>query len=229
MLPPLVSAMQGSFGSVYLAVWRGITVAVKMMHLPSSFLDKQDARQDFGDCSELPQQNAVAGSSGRRAPGGEQEQQGDSSTGAGCLQHFAILEAVLSSILSHPNIVQVYTYMLTPLFDETTIGSINSSSASNDGNRHGPERHTIVCEQGSTAADVATAARAAAGGAAVAGWSLKLVMEYCSEVSGVFVCQWHKARQGYVYVYVEQGLPAVHHCWGGVLKATQDLPWLQEA
>lgn len=70
---------RGSFGQVWLGVWRGISVAVKIMHLPTSvLLDQQD---------EHPQN--------------QQPHVTDAST---LPPHFAVMEAVLSSQCSHPNV-----------------------------------------------------------------------------------------------------------------------------
>lgn len=67
---------RGSFGQVWLGVWRGISVAVKVMHLPTCLL--LDPQQD------QEQQPALAE--------------------ALTPPHFAVMEAVLSSQCSHPNV-----------------------------------------------------------------------------------------------------------------------------
>jgi hypothetical protein len=83
--------------------------------------------------------------------------------------------------------LQVYTFMLTPMLSPKAAGedvaSSSSSSSLSAGSSAGPAT-TVVGEPGvgSTVADIAAAARAAARGAAVTGWALKLVMEYCDEV-----------------------------------------------
>lgn len=56
-------------------------------------------------------------------------------------------------------VVQVYTYMLSPLTSNT-----DSSGKGKTGNGHAP-------------------AGGSSGGQDIAGWSLKLVMEYCDQVS----------------------------------------------
>ncbi|KAF6253981.1 hypothetical protein COO60DRAFT_363306 [Scenedesmus sp. NREL 46B-D3] len=140
---------QGSCGCVYLATWRGKRVAVKVMHLPANaLLGLQGAEiaavaslaaDRSGDASnpELLRQR-------RRARVLQQNSAPD----------MAMMEAVLSSAMSHPNIVQVYTYVLNPL----TRTGVSGSSGS--------------------AAEAAWPK-----GQDIAGWELKLIMEYCSEGS----------------------------------------------
>lgn len=64
---------QGAFGRVYKGVWKSITVAVKVMVLPSHM------------------------------------------NGAAKRERMAIMEAAISSALTHPNIVQTYTFSVQPL------------------------------------------------------------------------------------------------------------------
>ncbi|GAX83029.1 hypothetical protein CEUSTIGMA_g10456.t1 [Chlamydomonas eustigma] len=64
---------QGSFGKVYKGLWRGTTVAVKIMVMPNQMSDVEKR------------------------------------------QRMAIMEAAISSSLSHPNIVQTFTYSLKPI------------------------------------------------------------------------------------------------------------------
>lgn len=99
-------------------------------------------------------------------------------------------------------VVQVYTYMLTPLLTAAQDGC--SGDASADGSSTAArDSHlpTIVGEPGlgSRAADVAAAAAAAAAAAtngttALSGWELKLIMELCDEVTAE---QMHRKSKPY--------------------------------
>jgi hypothetical protein len=80
--------LQGSFGAVYLGTWQGNTVAVKVMNLPTSFLE-----DDKGTAAQQQQH--------------EPQQQRPERNMEAPPPHYAIIEAVLSSMMSHPNIVQV--------------------------------------------------------------------------------------------------------------------------
>jgi hypothetical protein len=143
---------------------------VKILHLPANALDPPNQqRQRRGSYQE---RNA------------QQQQQQQQQTPA-VSQHVAVMEAVLSSQCSHPNVVQMYTYMLTPLLMPAAAGSSHA---------HEGGVPTIVGETGldSYAGDVAAAAVAVAaactagGDAVLAAWELKLVMELCDLV-GVFL------------------------------------------
>jgi hypothetical protein len=135
----------GSFGAVYSATWRGKRVAVKVMHLPANALLEPPPRGAAAAAA-----TAGSGPSGRRRrKSGRIEES----------PHMAIMEAVVSSTMSHPNVVQVYTYWLNPLtgLQAAPSGSTNAG---------------------------ALPAASSSGGPDIAGWELKLVMEYCNEVGG---------------------------------------------
>eukprot|EP00775_Hariotina_reticulata_P008079 gene8079-8273_t len=137
---------QGSFGCVYLANWRGKRVAVKVMQLPADALlePQQDAAEQVqGGADQLSKPPGIRS---RRRSRGQQNP-----------PHMAIMEAVVSSTMSHPNVVQVYTYMLNPL---TATGEAAADAS-----------------QGSVDAQVVSAAPHRN----VSGWELKLVMEYCDQ------------------------------------------------
>ncbi|KAF8060070.1 AMSH1 [Scenedesmus sp. PABB004] len=76
---------QGTFGQVYKALWRRRCVAVKVLQLPAS----------AGSGDVAPWMGIGRVSSHR--------------------EKMAVMEAVVSTTMSHPNIVQVYTYVLQPL------------------------------------------------------------------------------------------------------------------
>lgn len=111
----------------------------------------------------------------------QQQQQEEAAAQSEVSHHVAVMEAVLSSQCSHPNVVQMYIYMLTPV--------LTAAKGDNTGAREGPAP-TIVGEPGqnSSGGDVAAAAVAAAaactvgGSAVLSAWELKLVMELCDEV-----------------------------------------------
>jgi hypothetical protein len=91
---------QGSCGCVYLATWRGKRVAVKVMHLPANaLLGPQGAELAANRAAEKPgdAENPELLRQRRRARVMQQNS----------APHMAIMEAVLSSAMSHPNVVQV--------------------------------------------------------------------------------------------------------------------------
>jgi serine/threonine protein kinase len=87
--------LQGSFGAVYLGTWQGNTVAVKVMNLPTEFLEEQEDREK--PAQQQQQQH-------------EAQQQQPVRDMEAPPPHYAIIEAVLSSMMSHPNIVQVNSH-----------------------------------------------------------------------------------------------------------------------
>lgn len=147
---------QGSFGNVHLGVWRGKRVAVKIMQLPASALlgpiedcpFSSDGQQDNSACQDgaLPARQRLKRKQQNSCP------------------HMAIMETVVSSTMSHPNVVQVYTYMLNPLTVDASScgGSSRGGSTAMGSGPKGPEN--------------------------IAGWELKIIMEYCDEVSTVNKC-----------------------------------------
>jgi hypothetical protein len=137
---------QGSFGCVYLANWRGKRVAVKVMQLPANALLEPQHKE----LKQSPNQQLDADELQRRRRARQVQQNSP--------PHMAIMEAVVSSTMSHPNVVQVYTYMLNPL----TAGAVSGPGAAGDAAR--------LADAGSP------------GPSEIAGWELKLVMEYCDQV-----------------------------------------------
>jgi hypothetical protein len=100
---------QGSFGSVFLALWRGKRVAVKVMQLPA------DALLDPGEqlSTEHPQQQEQGDRQQQQQPGPQTEEEESLAERRRRLQrqkqqnsrpHMAIMEAVVSSAMSHPNV-----------------------------------------------------------------------------------------------------------------------------
>lgn len=79
----------GSFGSVYLSNWRGKRVAVKVMHLQSNALiDGEGASgRHSQDYTEEQQRERIQRQRAQNSP-----------------PHMAIMEAVVSSTMSHPNV-----------------------------------------------------------------------------------------------------------------------------
>ncbi|WIA33945.1 hypothetical protein OEZ86_007040 [Tetradesmus obliquus] len=122
----------GSFGVVYRATWRGVPAAVKVLQLPA----------------------AAGGSLGVGVGSGE-------GRAAGRREQMAVTETALGTSIHHPNIVQVYSYMLRPL------GHFMADQGSGDssGAGHGGER--------------ASGGGSSSQRASVTGYELHLVMEYC--------------------------------------------------
>lgn len=133
---------QGSFGCVYLGLWHGKRVAVKVMQLPANALmDVQDQEQDAQLSSAEERRRRCAKALQQNSP-----------------PHMAIMETVVSSTMSHPNVVTVYTYKLNPLTVDEAAAAGSEGDAAQQQQQHD-----------------------AAGGmhGSVSGWELKLVMEYC--------------------------------------------------
>jgi hypothetical protein len=93
---------QGSFGSVFLAVWRGKRVAVKVMQLPASaLLDpgeqlSTEHQLSPGQQQQRPQTEAESVAERRRRLQRQKQQNSP--------PHMAIMEAVVSSAMAHPNV-----------------------------------------------------------------------------------------------------------------------------
>eukprot|EP00879_Flechtneria_rotunda_P020363 GHRR01021415.1.p1 GENE.GHRR01021415.1~~GHRR01021415.1.p1 ORF type:complete len:591 (+),score=196.37 GHRR01021415.1:254-1774(+) len=145
---------QGSFGCVYLAMWHGKRVAVKVMQLPANALGDhpmESTHVQFENSTKLTlqewQQRQRAHQQQHKSP------------------HMAIVETVVSSTMSHPNVVQVYTYMINPLTVGDKLGRKAGSSVSTQND--------------------AAASEAGEGCPAkpnnISGWELKLIMEYCDQ------------------------------------------------
>eukprot|EP00878_Enallax_costatus_P006127 GHUV01006423.1.p1 GENE.GHUV01006423.1~~GHUV01006423.1.p1 ORF type:complete len:1088 (+),score=332.66 GHUV01006423.1:306-3569(+) len=146
---------QGSFGCVYLASWHGKQVAVKVMQLPATavaHLPGVDLMTPFGQEQQQDQCN------GAGSPRQHQRQKHLLRKQQNSASNMAVMEAVLSSAMSHPNVVQVYTFMVNPL--------MSSPDSAN-----GQASHTG-----------AAAALGHNGPSSIAGWELKIVMEYCEQV-----------------------------------------------
>jgi hypothetical protein len=93
---------QGSCGCVYLATWRGKRVAVKVMHLPANALLGSQGAELAANANQVSEKPGDSGDpelvrQRRRARVMQQNS----------APHMAIMEAVLSSAMSHPNVVQV--------------------------------------------------------------------------------------------------------------------------
>ncbi|WIA35332.1 hypothetical protein OEZ86_003786 [Tetradesmus obliquus] len=94
--------------------------------------------------------------------------------------HMAIMETVVSSTISHPNLVQVYTYTLNPLIAGEEQGSGSSGSRRNLPPlppQARQQQQQQVAQHG--AATPPGSAQRSQG--IVSGWELRLVMEYCDQ------------------------------------------------
>lgn len=97
----------GSFGSVYLANWRGKQVAVKVMHLPADALveplDQQQAiEEDEEDSSSTEVTASTQGEA--RLQQQQQRRRRQWQRQQNSPPHMAIMEAVVSSTMCHPNV-----------------------------------------------------------------------------------------------------------------------------
>jgi hypothetical protein len=82
----------GSNGNVFAGSWRGKRVAVKLMDLPNSALLSSDDHHEGGQ--------PVQGAGGLQGSPGQGRRRRQRSTAP----HMAVMEAVLSSAMSHPNV-----------------------------------------------------------------------------------------------------------------------------
>lgn len=100
----------GSFGSVYLASWRGKQVAVKVMHLPADALTEPlDQQQAIAEEEEDDSDNSTDATDSVAHDARQQQQQQLRQRRQWQRQqnsppHMAIMEAVVSSTMSHPNV-----------------------------------------------------------------------------------------------------------------------------
>jgi hypothetical protein len=150
--PPLALQLhevigRGAFGHVWRATWKGSVVAVKAISLPS------------GHC------NGGGGAGG----GGGSSSAGGAGGGALSTQCMAVREAAISTSVSHPNVIQVFTYTLRPV----TVGD-----ACQLGVRPGGGGDGGACEGGEGGGGPASCSEGA-----VLGWDLRLIMEFCELVS----------------------------------------------
>jgi hypothetical protein len=88
----------------------------------------------------------------------------------------AMMEAVLSSSLHHPNVIQVYTYMLSPLMAPNTAAS--SSTTSRQGSFTAAQQQQQQQQGGAAAASGAPDRQEH-----IPGWQLQLVMELADQVN----------------------------------------------
>ena len=135
--------LQGGFGVVYKGTWHGRTVAVKVMHIPAGALCEVEPTESIAARDQhIPLRRQLVSRKAKQHK----------------LPHIGLMEAVVSSTMHHPNICQVFTYVMEPL----TAG--RDCRPGLDGGNGG-----VGVELGVEA--VATS------------WELKIIMEYCSGVS----------------------------------------------
>ncbi|WIA15154.1 hypothetical protein OEZ85_001840 [Tetradesmus obliquus] len=152
---------QGSFGSVYMGIWHGKRVAVKVMQLPASAL--------LGTAQEDQQQQQQQQQANGLSPDDQQRRRRTQQLQPNSPPHMAIMETVVSTQLSHPNVVQVFTYMLNPL---TVDEAAAAAAAAAESGVAAPQQQQQQQPQG---------APAAGGNRSISGWELRLVMEYCDQ------------------------------------------------
>jgi hypothetical protein len=166
----------GSFGAVHLGYWRGKQVAIKIMHLPAHALGPGSHSHTL----KLPAQHR------QQTQQQQQQQQREHIGQHSSRPHMAMMEAVLSTGLHHPNVVQVYTYILSPLMSAgASQGSVGSSMALpvNGWLRQQQQEQQQGMDAGSggdrAAAEDLDGSESVG---QVTGRQLQLVMEYCDQV-----------------------------------------------
>jgi hypothetical protein len=127
----------------------------------------------------------------------------------------AMMEAVLSTNLHHPNIIQVYTYSLTPLMAQpvSTNGSFTSSrfpkphvppepglDSSQEQEEQGLVGAWAMGQSGQQGEPEGREQEAAAG--AVTGWQVQIVQEYADRVSAAALVGAGLLLPGAVYAVV---------------------------
>eukprot|EP00883_Tetradesmus_obliquus_P006895 jgi/Sobl393_1/17454/SZX64266.1 len=95
--------------------------------------------------------------------------------------HMAIMETVVSSTISHPNLVQVYTYTLNPLIAGEEQGSGSGSSRRNLPPLPPQARQQQQQQALPHGANTPAGAGQQRSQGIVSGWELRLVMEYCDQ------------------------------------------------
>ena len=151
------SVAQGSFGTVYKGAWHGKAVAVKIMHFPANaLLNVEDASSVAGLSNADPLQR-------QHVPCGRVPEMG-------------LMEAVVSSAMCHPNVVQVFTYMMDPLSTAQNNVRANDTAGSTEGSGNSAPS-AMATEIGSSLRKPAIAANKH-----ITGWELKIIMEYCNGV-----------------------------------------------
>jgi serine/threonine protein kinase len=106
-------------------------------------------------------------------------------------ERMAIMEAAISSSLSHPNIVQTYTYSMKPIKEDITgsAGSLNFSTATlkKDKLKQGTAEqgdHNALVSQNETGAKLHRTGFATVGSehslTVYSGFEVQLVLEYCN-------------------------------------------------
>ncbi|WIA13636.1 hypothetical protein OEZ85_007199 [Tetradesmus obliquus] len=123
---------QGTFGQVYKALWRRRCVAVKVLQLPAT----------AGNSDVSPWAGVARVSSHR--------------------EKMAVMETVVSTTMSHPNIVQVYT--------ASAVRSVHADSTASS------RQHARADGGGSSSSSDAGDAEHKP---VLVGWELRLVMEFC--------------------------------------------------
>ncbi|KAF6240407.1 kinase-like domain-containing protein [Scenedesmus sp. NREL 46B-D3] len=148
---------QGSFGCVYKGIWHGKRVAVKVMQLPATVL--------LGSSREEQQQQQEQQLDGLN-PEEQQRRRRTQQLQPNSPPHMAIMETVVSTQLSHPNVVQVFTYMLNPL--TVDAAPVAAAAAAQGGGGHAQQQQQRGVPAGSASHSIS-------------GWELRLVMEYCDQ------------------------------------------------
>ncbi|MEW5298224.1 MAG: hypothetical protein WDW36_001371 [Sanguina aurantia] len=121
---------EGSYGKVYRALWKGTSVAVKIIVLPANM------------------------------------------TGREKHEKMAVMETAISSSLSHPNIVQTFTYSVEPIQGNITMGAVPPGGSCLSLPNNTRSKALLLSEADGLMADMVAHS-----------WEVRIVQEFCEHGS----------------------------------------------
>jgi len=134
----------GSFGKVYKGLWKGVTVAYKLVQYPASSMSSKDK-----------------------------------------FQTTAVMETAISASMSHPHIVQTYSYNIKPIYakgaqQSKSTKSDNGTADSTWGNKGTGDGFTRPKE---TVSSAESGQEEGAGQPSILVWEVQIIQEFCDRGS----------------------------------------------